>query len=197
MTPLQLPPYVRRLWAQQLVPLLKTKPGYIERLIRVAITPPTIRTTPVPLQCYAATSPQRLVARFNVLCNTMTQKYHPILLNELLEALQRAITEYNALLVKPCTELGVFYTLLPNKRYRAIHAPRLIAIQLSGLNEAAFRLQYLNTDWRRPPNRECPEYQAYTAAIRHPHRVVEVLGSYQTVCTQPVVMDFDLLKEYV
>ena len=197
MIPLQLPAIIRRQWAQQLVPLLKTKPGYIERLIRLSITPPTIRTKPVPMQCYAATSPQRLVARFSVLCNTMTQKYHPILLNELIEALQRAITEYNELLKKPCEEKGVFYTILPNKRVRAIYAPRLIAIQLSGLNEAAFRLQYLKTDWRRPPNGMCPEYPAYLAAMRNPHRVVEVLGSYQTVLTQPVVFDFDLLKEYL
>ena len=184
---IEIPLLLRRLWAIRLKSLLKTKPAYIERLIQHCLVPPTSAPhQALPLNVYASKSPQRLLERFMLLSNTMTSKYEPIFVGELIRSLNDAITEYNDLLKQSCTEKGVYITFLPNGRYRAIHAARSTAIALSGLNEAAFRAQYHKTDPRVPPASWIPEYQPYRVALEHSHRVIEGLGNSYTVLTQPM-----------
>ena len=178
---------MRRLWAIRLKTRLNTKPAYIERLIQHCLIPPTSHgTVGIPLNTYASKSPQRLLERFRVLVNTMSFKYTPVFLEELLEALNGAITEYNELLTRPCDEKGVFIALLPNKRYRAVYAARMTAIALTGLNEAAFRSQYRKTDPRVPPASWTIESVPYRVALEHPHRVIEGLGNHYSILTQPM-----------
>ena len=184
---LSIPKLLRRYWAVRLVPYLQIKPGFIERHLQRSLNPPTVvRVQPTDLFTYASKSPERLLERFITLTNTFTQKYRPMLLEELLGALNGAIDEYNALINQPAPNSAVYYSCLPNKRIRAIYAPRLIAMQIAGVTESAFRLEYSKWDDYTILGDNTIEHRVWRLAKQHPWRLIECYQTEYRVLTQPM-----------